>query len=188
GSWPASSLPFIQAPGNQSTGSRSMKFIRNTRQKMVSDNGAISLLRPWKVSRTWPSTKPTTISTTVWNLPGTPAVALRAVYRKKTRNSPDNANPYSTLSMLMAMTLPSPTCHWRCCKWCWMYSVDPPPEADSALTFYPDTKVQNQWVRDQSDREPCQQRERRHAPNTRCDCEYQYHHRPLQAGAQHQPQ
>ena len=30
----------------------SMKFIRNTRQKIVSASGAISLLLPWKVSFT----------------------------------------------------------------------------------------------------------------------------------------
>ena len=90
-----------------------MKFIRNTTQKMVIASGAISLLRPWKVSRTRPSTKPTTISTAAWNLPGTPAVALRAVRMKKNRNTDDNINVNSTLSMLMVMNLPSPTCHWR---------------------------------------------------------------------------
>ena len=33
-----------------STGSMSMVFMRNTRQKIVSASGAMSLLRPWKVS------------------------------------------------------------------------------------------------------------------------------------------
>ena len=69
-----------------------------------------------------------------------------------------------------------------------MYSVAPPPEAVSALTVYPGTKVQSQWLRDQSDREACEQRERRHAPNTRCQRKYRYDHYPLQAGAQHQLQ
>jgi hypothetical protein len=94
----------------------SMKFIRNTTQKIVSASGAISLLRPWKVSRTMPSTKPTTISTKAWNLPGTPGVALRAVRMKKNRNSAHNTSVISTLSMLIVMNLPSPTCHWRWCK------------------------------------------------------------------------
>lgn len=69
-----------------------------------------------------------------------------------------------------------------------MYSVAPPPEAVSALTVYPGTKVQSQWLRDQTDREACEQRERRHAPNTRCQRKYRYDHQPLQAGAQHQLQ
>ncbi len=69
-----------------------------------------------------------------------------------------------------------------------MYSVAPPPEAVSALTVYPGTKVQSQWLRDQTDREACEQGERRHAPNTRCQRKYRYDHHPLQTGAQHQLQ
>ena len=55
-----------------------MKFINRIQQKMVSASGAISLLVPWKVSRTCVSMKSTITSTKSWNFPGTPAVALRA--------------------------------------------------------------------------------------------------------------
>ena len=55
-----------------------MKLNRNTQQKIVSASGAMSLLVPWKLSRTWLSTNSTIISTKFWNLPGTPAVAVRA--------------------------------------------------------------------------------------------------------------
>ena len=91
----------------------SMKFIRNTRQKIVIDSGAISLLRPWKVSLTSPSTKVTMISTRAWNLPGTPAVALRALRMKKNRNSTDNNNVKNNVSTLIRMNAPSPTCICR---------------------------------------------------------------------------
>ena len=47
-------------------------------QKMVIASGAMNLLLPWKVSFTVPSTNSTSISTAVWNLPGTPLVARRA--------------------------------------------------------------------------------------------------------------
>ena len=57
-----------------------MKFNRKIQQKIVSASGAITrLLAGWlKVSRTLWSTKPTTISTKVWSLPGTPVVAFFA--------------------------------------------------------------------------------------------------------------
>ena len=44
--------------GSQSTGIRSIRFMRKTHTKMVSDSGAMSLLWPWNASRTKVSTKP----------------------------------------------------------------------------------------------------------------------------------
>ena len=69
---------FWPISGSRSTGTTSMKLNSRIQQKMVSASGAISLLVPWKVSRTWVSTNSTITSTKFWNLPGTPAVALRA--------------------------------------------------------------------------------------------------------------
>ena len=68
--------------GSRSTGTRSMKFIRKIQQKIVSASGAMSLLEPWKLSRTWVSTNSTIISTKFCQGPGTPAVALRAANQK----------------------------------------------------------------------------------------------------------
>ncbi len=46
----------------------------------------MTLLLPWYMSRTLLSTKPTTSSTAVCGLPGTPLVAFLATLRKITRN------------------------------------------------------------------------------------------------------
>src|SRR3954468_11802837 len=150
----------------------SMKFIRNTRQKIVIDSGAISLLRPWNVSRTRPSTKVTTISTTVWNLPGTPAVALRALRMKKNTNSSDRTAVKINVSTLSFMNAPSPTLTCQKCRWWLMYSVDPPDVVVSALTrstLFVSTgacadPVQCQQVAQRAGGQPDQQRQRRQLP------------------------
>ncbi|MNI98962.1 hypothetical protein D3C73_1579210 [compost metagenome] len=56
--------------GIQSTGTRSTAFIRKIQTKMVSASGAISGLRPWKVSFTLPSTNSTITSTKFCKPPG----------------------------------------------------------------------------------------------------------------------
>src|SRR3990167_1462198 len=70
----------------QSTGIRSIRFIRNTQQKMVSAGGAIRGLRPWKFSFTWLLTKSTMISTKFWKPVGTPVVARLAARLNRNRN------------------------------------------------------------------------------------------------------
>ena len=60
------------AIGIQSTGIRSMRFMRKTQTKIVRPNGAISRLLPWNVSLTLLSTNSTMISTSAWNLLGLP--------------------------------------------------------------------------------------------------------------------
>ena len=73
------SIPAPRAiEGSRSTGTTSMRLKRNTQQKMVRPSGARSLFVPWNESFTWPSTNSMSISTKFWNLPGTPAVAVRA--------------------------------------------------------------------------------------------------------------
>ncbi|MNF92598.1 hypothetical protein D3C85_1191320 [compost metagenome] len=68
--------------GIQSTGIKSMAFIRNTQTKIVSASGAITGLRPWKLSFTLPSTKPISTSTKFCKAPGCPEVAFFAAMRK----------------------------------------------------------------------------------------------------------
>src|SRR5690606_15425218 len=174
-----------------------MKFIRNTTTKIVSDSGAIDLLRPWKVSRTSPSTKPTMISTTVWNLPGTPAVALRALRMKKNRNSSDSTAVKNSVSTFRVMNWPSPTLTCRCCRWWLMYSVDP-PDSGAGLLFSGITlstlavcvllqEIECQQVGQQSRRQARQHRQRRQAPDRQCGREYRDRDQPLAHRTQQQP-
>ncbi|MCY1493734.1 hypothetical protein D9M68_275770 [compost metagenome] len=66
------SLPVILAAktGRKSTGTRSIRFIRKIQTKMVRASGAISGLRPWKVSFTLVSTNSTITSTKFCSPPG----------------------------------------------------------------------------------------------------------------------
>jgi hypothetical protein len=77
----------------------------------VSASGAMILLVPWKVSRTWLSTKSTTVSTKLWNPRGTSvAVALRAA----SQNEPVNNTPSNTeKKMLSRLKVQKP---WPCCR------------------------------------------------------------------------
>ena len=104
------SIP-IDAPssGIQSTGIRSMKFIRNTQTKMVRASGAIRLLFPWKVSLTLPSTKSTTISTNACSLPGVPADAFLAALPNTHANISPRKTDQNIESTLIAIGLPA---HW----------------------------------------------------------------------------
>ena len=72
--------------GNRSTGSKSIKFIKNTQTKIVSAKGAINWLTPWKDSFTVLSTNSTRISTKFWILPGTPLLTVAATQRNKIKN------------------------------------------------------------------------------------------------------
>ena len=71
------------ALGSQSTGIRSMRFMRKTQTKIVRDRGAISLLWPENASRTDVSTNSTIISIAAWTFPGRPVVAFFATLRKR---------------------------------------------------------------------------------------------------------
>src|SRR5690606_23359777 len=174
-----------------------MKFIRNTSTKIVSDSGAIILLRPWKVSRTSPSTKPTMISTRVWNLPGTPAVALRAVVMKKNRNSRDSTAVKNSVSTFNVMNWLSPTLTCRWCRWWLMYSVEPPdsgaPLAFSAITrstlavYVLLQEIQCHQVGQRSRHQPGQQRQRRQPPHRERGREYRDRDQPLAHRTQQQP-
>src|SRR5690606_28947824 len=112
-----------------------MKFIRKMTTKMVSDIGAIILLRPWKVSRTSPSTKPTMISTMLWNLPGTPEVARRAQRMNTTTNRIDSTAVKNRVSTFKVMNVLSPTLTCRWCRWWLMYSVEPPLAGSVAIVL-----------------------------------------------------
>src|SRR3546814_4384398 len=174
-----------------------MKFIRNTSTKIVSDSGAIDLLRPWKVSRTSPSTKPTMISTRVWNLPGTPAVALRALRMKKNRNSSDSSAVKNSVSTFRVMNWPSPTPTCKCCRWWLMYSVDP-PDSRAGLLFSGITRstiavcvllqeIECLQVGQQSRHQAHEHRQRRQAPDRQCGREYRNRDQPLAHRTQQQP-
>ena len=69
---------------------------------MVSDSGAISLLRPWKVSRTMPSTNDRIISIAHCSLPGTPAVARRDTRMNSQKNTSTASSMKKMLSMLIS--------------------------------------------------------------------------------------
>ncbi|MNH35513.1 hypothetical protein D3C79_962050 [compost metagenome] len=94
--------------GNRSIGSKSIMFIRNTQTNTVSASGAITLLLPWYMSRTLLSTNPTTNSTAVCSLPGTPLVAFLATLRKITRKSAPRTTEKNIESMLIDQN-PVPT-------------------------------------------------------------------------------
>ncbi len=91
-----------------------MKLNNRIQQKMVSASGAISLLWPWKVSRTCASTNSTSTSTKFWNLPGTPAVALRATIQNETMKTSPSSTEKKMLSTLKVQN-PWPYC--RFCRW-----------------------------------------------------------------------
>ena len=93
--------------GIQSTGIRSIRFMKNTQTKIVSPSGAISRLLPWKVSLTLLSTKSTIISTASWVLLGTPDVAFFATRPNiQTNRSPRNTDQ-NIESTLIAIGLPA---------------------------------------------------------------------------------
>src|SRR5688572_13674635 len=82
---------YLAAHGSQSTGIRSIEFIRKIQTKSVSASGAMTrLLGGWlNVSLTLRSTNPTVISTSVWSWLGTPVVAFLATRLKtNTRMKP----------------------------------------------------------------------------------------------------
>src|SRR4249919_284261 len=192
---PAAACPLIHAQGSRSTGTMSMKFIRNTRQKIVIDSGAISLLRPWNVSRTRPSTNVTTISTTVWNLPGTPAVDLRALRTKKNTNSSDSTAVKISVSTLSFMNAPSPTLTCQKCRWWLMYSVEPPDAGSvmpllSALIRSTGARagpVRCHQIRQRADRQSRERRQRRQAPYDQHEREHHDHQHPFRHYAEQQP-
>src|SRR5690348_14765641 len=165
----------------------SMKFIRNTRQKIVIDSGAISLLRPWKVSRTSPSTKPTMVSTKAWNLPGTPEATLRAASQNDTKNSVDSTKVKINVSTLSVMNVLSPTLTCQKCRWWLMYSVEPPVAASvifSALTLCPCRPLRPQPAQTrqpghQSRHQTRQHRQRWQLPSLQRDTQRHEHHQPL---------
>src|SRR4249919_405134 len=98
----------LAAHGSQSTGIRSIEFIRNIQTKSVIASGAITrLLAGWlKVSRTLWSTKPTTISTMVWSLPGTPVVAFLATRLNRNVSTKPSRIANTIESTLIAKKLP----------------------------------------------------------------------------------
>ena len=119
--------------GIKSTGTRSIRFISKTQTKIVSANGAISALLPWKVLFTLSSTNSTTSSTNACILPGTPVVAFEAtllkIIRKRRPRPIDHASvstchaqkPASEHALLKAIPL-SVEHMVALVKWCLMYS------------------------------------------------------------------
>ena len=73
----------VATNGSQSTGIRSMKFMKKIHTNSVSANGAIRRLVPWKVSRTLLSTNSTMDSMKAWKYDGTPLLACFATRRKR---------------------------------------------------------------------------------------------------------
>ena len=92
-----------------------MKLNSRIQQKIVSASGAISLLVPWKVSRTWVSTNSTTTSTKSCALARHAGrVALRATSKKK----PTNTRPSSTeKKMLSTLKVQKPSPYCRLARW-----------------------------------------------------------------------
>ena len=77
------SMPRTYAScGTQSTGTRSIRFIRKTHTKMVRARGAMMALLWVKMDLQVSSMNSTSISTAFWRAPGTPAVACLAALRK----------------------------------------------------------------------------------------------------------
>ena len=119
--------------GIRSTGTKSIRFISNTHTKIVSANGAISALLPWKVLLTLSSTNSTTSSTNACILPGTPVVAFEAtllkIIRKRRPRPIDHASvstchaqkPAPEHALLKAIPL-SVEHMVALVKWCLMYS------------------------------------------------------------------
>ncbi len=75
------------------------------------------------------------ISTTVWNLPGTPEVARRAEAMNTPRNNSDSTAVKNRVSTFKVMNAPSPTLTCRCCRWWLMYSVEPLLAGSVAVEF-----------------------------------------------------
>ena len=100
-------LTDAAAIGIQSTGIRSIRFIRNTQTKIVRPSGAISRLLPWNVSLTLESTKSTIISTASWVLLGTPDVAFFATRPKIQMNNRPRNTDQNIESTLIAIGLPA---------------------------------------------------------------------------------
>src|SRR5210317_441070 len=115
------------AIGIQSTGTRSMRFIRNTQTKIVRPSGAMRLLLPWKVSLTELSTNSTMISTNAWNLVGLPAELFLATRQNVKQKISPRSTDQNIESTLIAIGLPaqwfqihSPVSFlqtWRFCRW-----------------------------------------------------------------------
>src|SRR5210317_1363750 len=98
-----------EAIGIQSTGMRSMRFIRNTQTKIVRPSGAIRLLLPWNVSLTLESTNSTIISTSAWNFVGLPAELFLATRQNRKQNNRPNDTDQNIESTLIVIGLPA---HW----------------------------------------------------------------------------
>jgi len=88
--------------GNQSTGIRSIRFIRKIQMKIVSASGPTRGFLPLKEPRTLSSMNSTTHSTKFCQPPGTPAVAVLAALRNPHRNRAPRPTENSMLSTLMA--------------------------------------------------------------------------------------
>ena len=101
-------MPMVPAAnGIQSTGIRSMRFIRKTQTKIVRPNGAMSRLLPWKVSLTLPSTNPTMISTAAWNLLGFPDELFLAARLNSVMNTTPSNIDQNIESTFIVIGLPA---------------------------------------------------------------------------------
>ena len=129
----------LASQGIQSTGTRSIVFIRKIHTNRVSAMGATRSFLPVNVPRTLSSTNSMMVSTKFWKPPGTSAVAVRATLRNSHRKSAPRPTDHSIVSTWMAQkpialasaalcAKPRPcsgcTPSTRFCKWCWMYSVE----------------------------------------------------------------
>src|SRR5258706_9660647 len=83
----------------QSTGKKSIAFIRSTHTTTVSATGATNAPRsPWKVALTWSSTKSIASSTKAWRLSGTPAVAPRTTHQRNPMPSTPSTTEVTSVS------------------------------------------------------------------------------------------
>src|SRR5690606_1010413 len=170
--------------GSQSTGIRSMRFIRNNQTKIVRASGAISLLLPWKVSRTLESTKSTRISMAACSLPGVPEVAFFATRpNSHTKTTPSTSEKIieSTFTVIAVLAqsfqihCPSTRQTCRFCRWCSMYSPEVcgpcslaiPLVVRSVTTAAPDEAREGRELRADEARE---QRAGREWPHADEDC------------------
>ena len=82
-------------------------------------SGVTSSLSAWNVSRARTSTMPSTISANAWNLPGTPAVALRAAQARSPKTTIPTSPDMISVSRWKVQK-PWPT--WLLTRWWEMYS------------------------------------------------------------------
>src|SRR4051812_48234965 len=109
----------------QSTGRKSIEFIRSTQTNTVSAAGAMKLPRSpcLKMLLACSSTKLNSSSTNAWRLLGTPDVAPRTIHQMKP--TPTNPSRIATAieSKCNVQKPPSPTWCAPCVRWWPMYSV-----------------------------------------------------------------